>query len=208
MNTTLHPTLAKTIAGLDLASISNKRKELLQPLISFIQSKLEDKEEINLNFICTHNSRRSQFAQLWAQTAAYYYEIDARCYSGGVEITAFNKRAVAAIKRAGFEVDIDANQINSDNPTYEVSFSNQAPPLPMFSKLFNDSSSPSSNFAAVMTCSHAEKNCPFIPGTEARIPLLYEDPKAFDGTALEVEKYNERLMQIATELFYVFSQTK
>ena len=59
-----------------------------------------------------------------------------------------------------------------------------------------------------MTCSHAEENCPYIPGTEARIPVMYDDPKAFDGTALETAKYDERCQQIAAEMFYVFSQIK
>jgi len=57
-----------------------------------------------------------------------------------------------------------------------------------------------------MTCDHADENCPFIPGTEQRIPVRYEDPKAFDNTPLEAEKYDERSVQIATEMFYVFSK--
>ncbi len=201
MNTILHPTLAKTIANLDLASIPNTRKELLQPLIGHIKSKQKKNEDINLNFICTHNSRRSQFSQLWAQTAAYYYGIGVNCFSGGVEVTAFNERAVASIERSGFKVLSNGK----GNPLHTVSFAEEAEPLVMFSKLFNDSSNPSTNFAAVMTCSHADENCPYIPGAEARIPLLYEDPKAFDGTSKEAEIYDKRSLQIATELFYIFS---
>jgi len=202
LKTTLHPTLANTIASLDSSSISNARKELLQPLIGYIQSKQNKSEAINLNFICTHNSRRSQFSQLWAQTSAYYYGVEVNCFSGGVEVTAFNERAVASIERAGFKVLSNGK----DNPLYTVSFAEEAKPLVMFSKLFNDSSSPSTNLGAVMTCSHADENCPFISGTEARIPLLYEDPKAFDGTSKEAKMYDERSLQIATELLYVFSQ--
>ena len=43
-------------------------------------------------------------------------------------------------------------------------------------------------------------------GAEKRIPITFEDPKAFDNTPQQAEKYNERSLQIATELFYVFSQ--
>jgi arsenate reductase len=67
---------------------------------------------------------------------------------------------------------------------------------------------PVSNFAAVMTCSHADENCPFILGTEMRIPVMYEDPKLFDHTVLEKEKYRERSLQIAAEMKYVFSKIK
>ena len=57
-----------------------------------------------------------------------------------------------------------------------------------------------------MTCSQAEKDCPFIPGAEKRIPITYEDPKAFDNTPQQAEKYMERSLQIANEMFYVFSK--
>ena len=202
MKTTLHPALATTITNLDLSSITDERKELLQPLVKYIQTKQEQKKVINLNFICTHNSRRSQFTQIWAQTAAYYYGVEINSFSGGVEVIACNERTVAALEKAGFQVTSQGEV----NPRYQVSFANDEASLTLFSKLYDDAINPTSGFAAVMTCDHADANCPFIPGTEARIPLLYEDPKAFDDTALEGEKYDERNKQIATELFYVFSQ--
>ena len=59
-----------------------------------------------------------------------------------------------------------------------------------------------------MTCSHADENCPLIPGAEKKISLMYEDPKLFDRTILEKEKYRERSLQIATEMKYVFSKIK
>jgi arsenate reductase len=59
-----------------------------------------------------------------------------------------------------------------------------------------------------MTCSNADVGCPFIPGAEKRIPITFDDPKAFDNTSLQKEKYHERSIQIATELCYVFSQIK
>ena len=63
-------------------------------------------------------------------------------------------------------------------------------------------------FAAIMTCSQADGGCPFIAGAEKRIPITFEDPKAFDNTPQQKEKYEERSFQIATEMFYVFSQIK
>ena len=67
---------------------------------------------------------------------------------------------------------------------------------------------PEKDFAAVMTCSHADEHCPFIPGATARIALTYDDPKDFDDTPLESEKYRERVMQIGREILYAFSQVK
>lgn len=201
MRTTLHPTLATTIARLDNSSLPDERKALLEPLVAYIKAKLEQGKPVNLNFICTHNSRRSQFTQVWAQVAAYYYGIEIHAYSGGVEVTACNERTIASLKRAGFQISAEG----AENPKYQVSYTSEKSPLVLFSKLYDDSINPTSEFAAVMTCDHADANCPFIPGTEARVPLLYEDPKAFDDTELEAEKYDERSLQIATELFYVFS---
>lgn len=200
----LLPLLAETVKKLDLASITEERKKVLQVLIDYIASKRAIKEDVNLNFICTHNSRRSQFSQIWAQTAANYYDIEASCYSGGVEVTAFNERAVESIKRVGFQVAIKGE----GNPEYSVLDSETSSPILCFSKIYDDAINPSKGFAAVMTCSHADENCPFILGAEQRIPVRYEDPKAFDDTPEEAARYDERSLQIAAEMFYVFSKVQ
>lgn len=199
----LYSRLFDTVSQAQNLPISSNRKELLQILIAYIQEKIDHGKEVNLNFICTHNSRRSQFSQIWAQTAADYHQIPANCYSGGVEVTAFNERAVASIKRMGFEVE---QTDSSGNPRYLVYHSAKAKPILTFSKTYDDPANDAEKFAAVMTCDHADENCPFIPGTERRIPIRYEDPKAFDGTGQEAEKYDERSLQIASEMWYVFSQ--
>lgn len=194
--------LTKTIELIQQQNIPKERLAVLNPLIDYIQNKMDQSESVNLNFICTHNSRRSQFSQVWAKTAADYYGIPANCYSGGVEVTAFNERAVASIQRSGFKVTPEGEE----NPVYSVWNSDEGERLKVFSKLFDDPINEADKFAAVMTCSHADQNCPFIPGTEKRIPVQYEDPKAFDDTPEEAEKYDERSVQIASEMFYVFSK--
>jgi arsenate reductase (thioredoxin) len=190
------------IQSLDYGSIAEERKPLLKQLQDYVQSQINQHQTAHLYFICTHNSRRSQFSHVWAQLAAYYFAIDALAYSGGVEVTAFNERAVNSMHRAGFEVEVKAND---SNPHYHLFYHPSAAPIVAFSKLYDDQTNNAARFAAVMTCGDADENCPFIPGTEQRIPLRYEDPKRFDGTDLEAAKYDERSRQIATELFYVFS---
>jgi arsenate reductase len=199
---TLFPNLAGTIDKARSLPISSQRKEVLQILIDYIQNKVNSREEINLNFICTHNSRRSQFSQIWAQTAADFFGVPADCYSGGVEVTAFNERAVESIKRSGFRV----TKKGIENPVYFIFHSDEGEPISAFSKLYDDPINKASRFAAVMTCSHADENCPFIPGTEHRIPVRYEDPKKYDDTSEEASRYDERSLQIASEMFYVFEQ--
>lgn len=184
--------------------IPEARKLILKPLADYIRFK--EKERVNLTFICTHNSRRSYFGQIWGQTAASYYNADnVHCYSGGTEATAFNPRAVKAIKKAGFEIEESGD---ATNPTYSVSYDERAEALKCFSKVYNDEYNPQENFVAVMTCSHADENCPFIPGADNRFAITYNDPKEFDGTDLEEEKYDERCAEIAREMLFVFHSIK
>ncbi|PIQ48493.1 MAG: protein-tyrosine-phosphatase [Cytophagales bacterium CG12_big_fil_rev_8_21_14_0_65_40_12] len=199
-----YPNLDAFIKDLKVEQIKEERFPQLQAMVDFVQNKLDNELPIQLNFICTHNSRRSQLAQIWAQTISAYFGIETSCFSGGVEVTAFNENAVNAIKAAGFKIESTGNT----NPIYEVSYSDSSPNIKAFSKKFDDAPNPNSGFAAIMTCSHADENCPFIPGAEIRIPLRYDDPKAFDGTDLMEAKYLERSKEIATEMLYVFSRIK
>ena len=198
----LYPELKERLKEIQALEIPPVRQGVLQPLIAYIQHKLDAGETAFLNFICTHNSRRSQFAQIWAQTAADSFHLPVRCLSGGVEVTACNERTVASLKRFGFHISAKG----TENPKYSISHSENGTPISAFSKLFDDPENNAESFAAVMTCSHADENCPFIPGTEKRISVRYEDPKTFDDTPLEAEKYDERSIQIASEMFYVFSR--
>lgn len=193
--------IQKLESGYD--SIPEQRKENLKKLSAYIKTKTENDQVAKLNYICTHNSRRSHLAQIWTAAAAHYYGIDKiETYSGGTEATAFNPRAVAAIERAGFEVE----NPGGNNPRYQVTFSDEAESLICFSKKFDDDVNPGASFAAVMTCSDADENCPFVPGTEFRIAVTYRDPKESDGTDKEKETYDERCFQIAKEMFYMMSK--
>jgi arsenate reductase len=197
------PNLKKSINKILKQKIPKERKAVLQILIDYIKNKYLENQEVHLNFICTHNSRRSQFAQIWAHTAAAYYNIKVYCYSGGVEVTAFNKRAVASIVRSGFEISSEGG----NNPVYSVLYEkNIRNVIKCFSKLYDDNVNKSQAFAAIMTCAHADKNCPFIIGAEKRISIQYNDPKGFDDTPQEMKKYDERSIQIASEFFYVFNK--
>ena len=64
--------LSRTIESIAKIAVSEERKEVLQPLADYIQTKVNANEEIRLNFICTHNSRRSHLSQIWAQTMAFH----------------------------------------------------------------------------------------------------------------------------------------
>lgn len=191
-------TIEKGISEFDL--ISKDRKIELEVLSKFVSDRSGKADVI---FICTHNSRRSHLSQIWAQVAANHYGFDeVTCYSGGTEATAFFPSGIDAIRNAGIEV---LKLSEGVNPVYAVNYSETAHPVICFSKKYNDSFNPQKGFAAIMTCDHADQNCPFIPDAGARIPIRYEDPKVADGTPQQLAKYIERSEQICREMLYVFS---
>lgn len=188
------------------STISAERKELLEKISQYIAKKQIVNKPVNLVYICTHNSRRSHFGQVWAKVASEFYNVkNINTFSGGTEATAFNTNAINALKRIGFNI----KPINIEkNSLYHVFYDDQQKPIECFSKVYDDPKNPQTEFAAIMTCSDAEENCPFIPGVELRIGTTYDDPKAFDNTLLQDEKYSERCRQIALETLYVFSKIK
>ena len=184
------------------SDIPQDRKLLLQKISDYIRQKRVANEVVSLVYICTHNSRRSHFGQVWGAVAAAYYKLSGiRTYSGGTEATAFHPNAIAALERVGFTT-LKKNE--SANPLYEVGFSENSY-VSCFSKMYDDAANPKQNFVAIMTCSDAEENCPFIPGVDLRIGTTYNDPKVFDNTAQQNSAYDERCRQIALETLYVFS---
>ncbi|AUC81615.1 low molecular weight phosphatase family protein [Lacinutrix sp. Bg11-31] len=203
-STTLFLEIKELIKGLNTETILEERKVVLQPLIEFIQEKASANKEIRINFICTHNSRRSHLSQVWAQTMANYFNIrNVFCYSGGTEATALFPVAAQTLQNSGFKIKMISE---GNNPIYSIKYADNVHPIIGFSKKLDDDFNPKAGFAAIMTCSQADGGCPFIAGAEKRIPVTFEDPKAFDNTPQQAEKYNERSLQIATELFYVFSK--
>ncbi|MCR5863038.1 protein-tyrosine-phosphatase [Flavobacterium sp. J372] len=203
---TLYPEIEAVVNGFEFENLLEERKEVLQPLINFIQAKSSQQEEIRLNLICTHNSRRSHLAQIWAQAAAAYYQIpQVYCYSGGTESTAMFPAVVQTLKQTGFKIQALST---GNNPVYAVKYAENEHPVVAFSKTYYNDFNPKEGFAAIMTCSQADGGCPFIAGAEKRIAITYEDPKEFDKSEQQAEKYKERSLQIGLEMFYVFSQIR
>lgn len=198
--------LSKTIETIKAISVPNDRIAILSPLVDYIQNKVDANEEIRLNFICTHNSRRSHLSQIWAQAMAFHFGIkNVFCYSGGTEATALFPKVAETLTHQGFQIEKVSQE---QNPVYAVKFDGNEHPIIGFSKTYFNDFNPKSNFAAIMTCSNADEGCPMVFGAEARFPIKYDDPKAFDGTEVMNEKYAERSLQIASEMHYVFSKIK
>ena len=186
--------------------IREERRKRLEELAGHVRTEIANERPPRLTFVCTHNSRRSQIAQLWAQAAAAHHSVEGvETYSGGTEATAFHPHAVEALQRAGFGIERESED---DNPVCEVRYSDAAPSIRAFSKLYDQAPNPSEGFCAVMTCSTADENCPFVSGASTRVAIPYDDPGESDGTRREKEAYDDCCRRISREMLYVFSRVR
>ena len=202
----MYPIISTYINNLtkEFNSIPKQRRSLLETIAQYIRKKQVLNKPINLIYICTHNSRRSHFGQVWAKVAANFYGIkNINSFSGGTQKTAFNINAINALVRIGFKIQ---QQENNENNIFNVFYDDFEAPCVCYSKVYDDLNNPQYDFAAILTCSDAEQNCPFSPEVELRVSTTYDDPKEYDNTVLQDIKYDERCKQIALETLYVFSQ--
>lgn len=201
MKSTFKQTIGNILRDMD---ISDDRKILLTPLVAYIQEQVNHSNPVNLQFICTHNSRRSILAQVWASVAADHFKIPlVHCFSGGTEETALYPKIVETLSNQGLLLKKTSGE---SNPIYELDIPEKKVKLKLFSKVYNHPLNPKTDFAAIMTCSQADVGCPFIPGADTRIPITYNDPKSSDGTEIQGIVYLEKSLEIAQEMFYVFSK--
>lgn len=185
--------------------INENRKQNLFKIAEAIAKEYAKSELVNLNFICTYNSRRSQLAQVWSFFAAQYFKLNINSFSGGIEVTTFNRSSIKTLQKAGFYFQI--LNFSHQNPTYEISFEGSKKYMLGFSKLYDDLYNPS-NFIAITTCAIADKNCYCMASSNQHFLLPYEDPKKADGTLRQEEVYMQINTQIAAEIYCIFSYVK
>ncbi len=194
------------LKALPSGAIPAERQDALSPLASFLAEEIRESGQAQLTFICTHNSRRSHFGQVWARIWAIALGLDKIfTYSGGTEATACHPHTLQALAAAGLRI---APQSEGSNPHYLLDFSETHPPIEAWSKVYTDPANPQTGFAAVMTCDSANEACPVVFGAAGRFPVLYEDPKAFDGTPREKAAYAERCAQVSAEMRFVMERVR
>jgi protein-tyrosine-phosphatase len=181
--------------------ISESRKKELKKLATSIIKNITTHNEAHVVFICTHNSRRSQLAELWLRYACKNNSFEnIEIFSAGTETTAFNHRMVNALIDAGFIFRLVKA---GENPAYRISSSEIDMSNILFSKTYDHPSISQNNIIAVMVCNDAAENCPYIPYASERIKLSYEDPKHSDDTEQESETYRKKVIEIGSEMMYL-----
>ena len=106
--------------------------------------------KLNILFLCTGNSCRSQMAEGWAR-ALKGDVIEA--YSAGIETHGLNPNAVKVMAEAG--VDISGHVSKNVDTLLGVPFD-----------------------YVVTVCGHANENCPFFPGSAKVVHVGFDDPPA------------------------------
>jgi len=185
--------------------LTEDRKKILVAISETVAKEYTENNIVNLNFICTHNSRRSQLGQVWAFYAANYFNLNIHAFSGGTEVTAFYRNTVKTLQSVGF--DFKVVDFSHQNPKYLISYEGSTRAVYGFSKRFDDETN-TNPFIAITTCNNADKNCPFIPTAIARFHLPFVDPKFSDGTAAQSAAYLKTNEQIAAEVFFIFTEVK
>ena len=172
---------------------------LLTVTVSFSQE-----NDLKVNFICTHNSRRSHFSEVLFRTAALYYGLkNVYTFSGGTESTALFPEVAQSFARHGFKV-LPIQAYNQQ--AYKIFIENlekeDTTPV-LFSKKYNNEYNAQENYHAVMVCDSANESCPIVHGSKKRHSLMFVDPKKSDGELNQSHVYDNTLALIASELAFV-----
>lgn len=186
--------------------LDEKRKALLIEISESIKEiYVNNNQQVSINFICTHNSRRSQLGQVWTFFASHYFGLNISSFSGGTEVTAFHRNTVKTLKDVGFSFQVE--EFSHQNPVYQVSFEGTRNYILGFSKTF-DHDINQAPYVAITTCNSADENCPYIAEAVKRFHLPYIDPKGSDGTPNQAEAYLKTNKMVASEIYFIFDRIK
>ncbi|MEZ0267827.1 MAG: arsenate reductase ArsC, partial [Phycisphaerae bacterium] len=105
-------------------------------------------DKLNVMFLCTGNSCRSQMAEGWARHLKGDV-IDA--YSAGVDPHGMNPRAIRAMAEAGVDITAQSSKHVRDLPPVTFDY-------------------------VVTVCGHANETCPVFPGATRVVHVGFDDP--------------------------------
>ena len=204
MSKTLKEYIKVILKNIDMG-LEKDRKDKLVELAQIIKINHEQQNTVKITFICTHNSRRSQFSQIWAYISSLYFKLDfIKPFSGGTEIDTVNLNVINSVINSGLKIE----KTHKGKAIYLLKSFKKDKGINLYSKVYNSKLNTSEHFIAIMTCSDADQMCPVIKGAYKKISLPYSDPRVADNTILEKEVYNQTCSIIAKEMFYLMKQVK
>ena len=217
--------LPKVAAHADLLStsfdkIDEPHRAASEKLVDWIVENYRPTKPLEVICICTGNSRRSILGSTMGNIAADYYGLpEVRFHSGGTQPSAFNSRTVKALNEIGVEIEpigeeAPRGEPATANPKYRLRWGqpgeSSEPKMESieFSKKYSDPCNPQKDFAALMVCSEADACCPFVKGASLRLSMPYLDPKIYDGSTFEADKYSERRDDMGRLMFSIMMQAR
>jgi len=181
------------------------RRNLLLQIAESIAREYTKNEIVNINFICSDNSRESQLCQAWAFLAAHHYGLNIHSFSGGLEVSSFHRNTIKTLQKTGFSFQLE--DFAHQNPKYSVSYSDSRNSIIVFSKLY-DNSANKEPFIAITTSKKAEEHCPLISNAIQCYYLPLNELKSSDGTDEQEANYLAISEKVATEIGYIFAAVK
>jgi arsenate reductase len=132
----------------------------------------EAKRKVNILFLCTGNSCRSQMAEGWAKTLKGDV---IKAYSAGIETRAVDPRAIAVMSEVG--VDISEQRSKDIDEVLDIEFD-----------------------YVITLCSHAHENCPLFPGEAKVVHHGFDDPPKLAEMSKNEEEVLEHYRRIRDEI--------
>lgn len=117
-------------------------------------------KKLDILFLCTGNSCRSQMAEGWAK------HLKGDCieaYSAGIETHGLNPNAVKVMAEAGVDISGHKSKLLSDLSGIEFDY-------------------------VITVCGHANENCPLFPGKAKVVHIGFDDPPALAKEAKSEEE--------------------
>ena len=117
---------------------------------------------LNLMFLCTGNSCRSQMAEGWARELASQYGDDwLSVESAGIEAHGKNPRAITVMQEAGVDISGQESTRLTDDMLERAEL-------------------------VVSVCGHADEHCPALPAGTRKVHWPLDDPAKAQGTENEI----------------------
>jgi len=175
-----------------------------QGTLDGIAQHLSEETSIAVNFICTHNSRRSHLCEIMFRSACTYYQLEnVATYSGGTEGTALYPVVAESCARHGFTTkEVQAHGQRAWKIFHPTLEEEKNTPL-LFSKEYHHANNAQEGYHAIMVCDSANEACPVVFGAKQRHSLLFVDPKHSDGSSEQADVYDSTLRTIAGEMGYI-----
>ncbi len=128
---------------------------------------------MNILFLCTGNSCRSQMAEGWAKAL----KADRfTAWSAGVETHGLNPLAVQVMAEASVDISKHTSKLTSDLPE-DVDFD-----------------------YVVTVCGHANENCPYFPARTKVVHVGFDDPPALAKTLTDEDAILDAYRRVRDEI--------